>query len=544
MAKPRKANADPEPGAIDLLEESIHRLRQTPAAAFAQYYGATLPFVLALLYFWADFSRNADAAGRGAGAALSLAALFVAMKTGQAAFAGEIRAGAAGKAPAPWTLRRLARTACVQGVIQPTGLFIVPVAVVVTLPLGWVFAFYQNATALGAGESGSAWPVAARALSAAMQRPRQNHAALAILSLLGMFVWFNILISVFLLPQLLRQFTGEENMFTRSGTHLFNSTFFAVTVALVYLAVDPLVKTFYALRCYHFDALRTGEDLKVALNALPPVRARAATLTTIAALLLLVLLPSGLLAAEEGVAPAELRRSSQQVLQRREFAWRLPPAPVVDQEPARDGPGFLGSIAQWFSEMKKAVEEWISRWFAREHPSEPSDGRAVMDRLRVGACLVLALAAVGIVYLLLRRRRKEEAVTGEAVAAGAPVDLADDTILANQLPEDEWLALAAQLQANGETRLALRAYYLSTLAALGARGLLAIARHKSNRDYLAEVQRRARDLADVPDAFARNVRRFERVWYGAHAASEELLARFQADRALIAAAAPPAPALP
>ena len=109
-------------------------------------------------------------------------------------------------------------------------------------------------------------------------------------------------------------------------------------------------------------------------------------------------------------------------------------------------------------------------------------------------------------------------------------DLTDETVLASELPEDEWLRLAQELLGRGERRLALRAYYLSTLSALGTRGLLAVARHKSNRDYLLELRRRARDRVAVPEAFARNVGRFERVWYGAHGADDALLADFQADR--------------
>ena len=64
-------------------------------------------------------------------------------------------------------------------------------------------------------------------------------------------------------------FTGEENVFTRAGWNLFNSTFFAATGAFVYLALDPLWKAFYALRAFHADARRTGEDLQRALETLP-----------------------------------------------------------------------------------------------------------------------------------------------------------------------------------------------------------------------------------------------------------------------------------
>jgi len=40
-------------GAIELIEEAVQLLRRAPAASLAIYYAGALPFVLALLYFWA-----------------------------------------------------------------------------------------------------------------------------------------------------------------------------------------------------------------------------------------------------------------------------------------------------------------------------------------------------------------------------------------------------------------------------------------------------------------------------------------------------------
>jgi len=62
----------------------------------------------------------------------------------------------------------------------------------------------------------------------------------------------------------------------------------------------------------------------------------------------------------------------------------------------------------------------------------------------------------------------------------------------------------------------IRALFLATLAHLGERGLLKIARFKSNRDYRAELLLRARGLADLRRAFDENTTLFERVWYGLH----------------------------
>src|ERR1019366_3929068 len=63
--------------ALELLEQAVHRLRDAPAATLATYYVGALPFVLGLLFFWADMSRSAFADQHVAGAALGVAGLFL-----------------------------------------------------------------------------------------------------------------------------------------------------------------------------------------------------------------------------------------------------------------------------------------------------------------------------------------------------------------------------------------------------------------------------------------------------------------------------------
>jgi len=58
-------------------------------------------------------------------------------------------------------------------------------------------------------------------------------------------------------------------------------------------------------------------------------------------------------------------------------------------------------------------------------------------------------------------------------------------------------------------------------ALLAARGLLTLARFKSNRDYQAELRRRGRGGPDLGPPFADSVTQFERVWYGRHEATVE-----------------------
>src|SRR5204863_9217135 len=114
-----------------------------------------------------------------------------------------------------------------------------------------------------------------------------------------------------------------------------------------------------------------------------------------------------------------------------------------------------------------------------------------------------------------------------APAAAAP-DLASEDVCAAELPEERWLDLARDLVARGEWRLAVRALYLAALAHLGSRELVRLARHKSNREYERELERRGAGLGAVVAGFRDAVAGYEPVWYGTHPASRGLYERVRA----------------
>ena len=105
-------------------------------------------------------------------------------------------------------------------------------------------------------------------------------------------------------------------------------------------------------------------------------------------------------------------------------------------------------------------------------------------------------------------------------------NIADENVGADQLPEDGWLKMARELLDRGELRLALRAFYLASLAHLASRNLITIAKFKSNRDYEKELGRRAHALPDVMQTFTQNVTIFDRIWYGLHEVNAEMLQHF------------------
>lgn len=518
---------------LDLMEEAVELLRSTPLEVFAWYLLGTLPFLFGLLYFWTDMSWSALASQHRAEASLGVAVLFVWMKCAQAVFARKLRAGRAGITDDRLTASHLISIALYQAIVQPTKFFVLPLAALATIPFGWVWAFYENATVLGRDETlrqfiGKAW-------GQARFWPRQNHCALSIYLLLLGVVFLNVAIIVALVPQAIKMLLGVETLFTRSTGTIFNTTFFAVISVLTYLVCNPFLKAIYALRCFHGESLRSGEDLAAELHALPRLGAAVTTL------LLAAFLSASSVSATPGAPPAALyaealNQSIDETVKRPEFSWKLPrqaeKAEVKGKWPFVDAIGsFLKATGRVIKRVFKAIGEWMNRQFAPRNPSPDSEGMRgwyASSRFWMTALIVfLLVAALALLVQAVRLWRRKRASVPLSPAVTPRPDLTDESVTADLLPEDEWLALARAHLALGELRLALRAFFLAGLAHLARREILVLARHKSNRDYQAELRRKARDRPPLLEAFGQNIAIVERVWYGRHEIDREGLARFE-----------------
>jgi hypothetical protein len=542
MKRPAQSDG---PGPIELVEEAVHLLRRAPASVFALYAVGTLPFVLAFLCFWAEMSRGAFAREHAAGDALGLALIFLWMKWWQAAFASEVRACLTGQAPAPWTWRRAGRLALAQTALQPIGLFALPAALVIVLPFGWAYSFFQNVTVVGDG-SLTISEASKRAGAQASLRPGQSYLALAILSIFAFFVWLNVALFMAILPGLLKTFLGVDNAYTRVGiANILNTTYLACTIAVSYLCVDPLAKVIYLLRCFYGQSLQSGEDLKAELAR---VRGRGLPI-----LLLLFCLVRGAAAAPAlaALSPSQLSQAIDDVQKEPQFAWRMPRETREAAEDAqssrvarllRMGAEALIDGLKWVAHKAWEAVRWIGRQIGKLWPDEAPTGPASRTGFAWTSflqvlllILIFAIAAFLAVLIarLVRQHRRRPVLAAEAIQA-AP-DLSDGNIAADQLPEESWLALARELAAQGNLRLALRAFYLASLAHLAARELLSIALFKSNREYEGELRRRGRAGPATLSAFSENVVVFDRVWYGLHQVTTDTLQEFEANLARIRA---------
>ena len=527
--------------ALELIEEAFHLLRSAPLSVLSAYFTGTLPFALGFLYFWADMSRSASAASYAVTASLGLALLFVWMKCWQAVFCRLILARLMGEPAGSWTPRRVVRMLAVQAFIQPTGFAALPAALLMALPFGWVYAFYQNLSVLGdgledvRGTSRKAW-------KQSILWPGQNHILLGLITVFGIFVFLNVLLGMAMAPWLIKTFLGSEWVSFSGGWHIMNTTFLAVVFTLSWLCIDPLIKVVYTLRCFYGLSLRWAIDLRAGLN-------RAISTAAVLAILMVPALASVPAVAQaqedspvairgEGDAAGELDRAITEVLRQREYSWRMPRDIVPEEERSTFGK-LMETLERYLGPPLETIKGWAERFYEWWEglfpaPQAPEQEEVPLFRkvtgLQMLIFLLLAVAASILAVFIGRilKRRRSTPDPAPATVKAAP-DLRAEEVAPDDLPSSRWIDLARELLKDGDLRLALRALYLATLAHLGEREMISIARFKTNMDYHRELGRRAGEKTDILEAFSDNVRTFDRIWYGLHETTTETIHDFTAN---------------
>lgn len=534
-------------GVVELLEEATALVRRASAKDLCCYYLGSLPFVFELLSFCSGMGAYAGTAARLISHSLLLALLYVWMKCWQAVYAGRLLARLRNAPPATISPLRLA---IVQGSLQPWCFPVMPVALLLTLPFGWCYAFFQNLTVLGCeGDTGT---VLRNARRQAGLFQAQNLLAVTIFVLLYLLLFVNLLAVSFFIPFMLKTLLGLETPFTRSFHFFLNPALLASLAAITHLLVDPLVKASYVLRCFYGDSIASGADLLTELRSAQRKKiGRAALLLAGGALVTaLAWSPSsaanGRVSAEQvGTAgAAELDRAIGEVLERPEFSW--PSAGVSKLVEKPEVPGFFSSLLDTLKEWLRKLGNWLGkliRWLVEHFMGDSSekgpDRTGNGHRWAVPLTMYLLTAAIlswcGVVMYRRLKSRKRVAAPSPLQEEVTVPDLMDDAVTAEALSMDRWLGLADELMERGETRLALRALYFACIVRLSEAGFLTMDRTKSDRDYQLELRRRAHSIPSLREAFSENVALFQRSWYGSHEASGEDVDRFMANYRRMAA---------
>jgi hypothetical protein len=250
------------------------------------------------------------------------------------------------------------------------------------------------------------------------------------------------------------------------------------------------------------------------------------------ALLLAMLLGIGTSSIETSAAqsePADQRLTRpafdhqiERVLQNPEYNWREKDG----SDKAAPGENKSSIVEQWMVSIRQMLLS-LGSWLRDLVKSllKPFDPNAPMDQPAVlrssgwlnalGYLLWAAFAGTLILFLLRILKLKATKLPSSIVPLPKP-DLASEEITANQLPDNEWSALAREKMASGEFRQAQRALFLAILSYLASHRLIVVERWKSNTDYEKELGRKAKHLSELPTLFAQSRLGFERCWYGAN----------------------------
>ncbi|MFP4054917.1 MAG: DUF4129 domain-containing protein [Phycisphaerae bacterium] len=510
--------------AVTQAEDAVALLRSTGVAPLAKYYIGTLPMVLGAMTFWTFFAYASISGGDRAAGSLLLALAMVWMKLWQGAFMRDLRLALGDAQPAETppgrSLRWLGQTAL--GHLLATCLLLVGAVFVLPLIVIYPFCQYLTGRLDGRRSLRSALRDAARLAWA-----RKGSVAVLtgmILPLLWGVVMLNLQMMGAVLPWLLRLMLGVDTVLSRTPWES-SATWLGFSAAIAFLLVDPLSKAVFALRGFDSDAQSSGADLLAALRRVANRRTVSA-----AAVLLGVLLAIGSPSpcpAQAQPTDAETRRLEKaldEVLQQRKYGWRVPPQEDGERT-------FMDDVDDWLNQKKRDFQKWWDEFWERDDnddlvdPQPASDNQArtaketgdtVTGLLTILTYVLATLAVAGAIVFAVKSMRRQEAAEPEAPSADEPVNVSDESVQADALPEDEWLEMAERLRGEGELRLALRAVFLAELAHLAKQELIVLARHKSNREYHRELLRRGRPLTNVHDALDWSIATFERSWYGHH----------------------------
>ncbi|MET0262203.1 MAG: hypothetical protein ABW223_04850, partial [Rariglobus sp.] len=410
MSRARKKSDGP--GAVALVEEAVHLARSAPAAAWAIYFSGTVPWVLGLGYFWATTSWFAARPEEILWRAMGLTALYLWLKVAQAEFCGRLRAMRFGVTAPALSGRALWRTGLRQAHVQGWAVPLMPVAAVLAFPVGFVWTYFENVTALASSPDANGESLSQRARREAMRWPGPAHVALLLFSGVWLCAWLNVASAFYAVPWLARTLLGMENIFGLSGWSAMNSTLLALVTILTWLAVDPLVKAYHVLRTFYGEARHTGEDLRLELRRPAPRGALAK-----ASRMALWILGIGLLAgagptgvsvqaaeATAQVSPLQVDQALDEALRDRDFRWSLQPLPTIDDVSESDGwlKGFVRQGFQIIGEMIdgvrtffKNISDWVEGLFKNNKDKPKPEPRSTTSMPDFGA------VARGLLYVLL-----------------------------------------------------------------------------------------------------------------------------------------------
>lgn len=526
-------------GAISIAEEAFQTICSLPVAIWVPYVLGTFPFVLGLLYFWNDMSKNAFAGEYCLRASLGMSLLFVWMKAWQSVFSMRVYANVS-RQKFHATFSSLIRMVMQQTIFHTTAFFVLPVAALITIPFAWMFAMYQMGLVYDERPGSGIKSLFRENYRIAVHYTKLNNLIIAIFSGFGVFVFFNIGVTLFMAPFLAKALFGYQSAWTMGGYSVLNSTYLLTICCLTYLCLDPVIKTAFALEKFYFQDLKTGTKILADLEA---IKAKIPKIGLAAVLVAAVILSSGVPGelqagtdaatqkVGQAVDPQRLEESIRNVISQREFTWRLPKSKHIEDNEKN---GFVYRAVKWCLSLSKKFGEKIGSWIEAfikwleklfpddKEPEAPKDPESKIKPEYLAAGLIFLIAALTLIVLRQLKKIKPGREQAKPECEPAIPDITNENVMADKLPSEKWVELAFELMEKGDIRTAIRALFLGILAFLSENNLLLIAMHKSNSEYERELFRRAHSKPDLLENFTFLVRTVNQVWYGMHAADRSL----------------------
>ena len=527
--------------AVDCLEESFHVLRVNCFSLLPIYCLGTIPFVLGVIYFINDMCQRSDAKFIVPEYAFFMALLFLWKNFFQTLFCGKLMDKLTMRIPQKLIMKDYLKILLYQGIVQPIFLFINIFSIFLFFPLPYTTSFFNTFMAITGSERVSLRKNLKASFYNTLFYPAQNSLIFLMLMVLGFITMLNCGMVIFILPWLLKTFLGVDTFFAKANgigfivNLIFNSTFWSVIFGVVYLVIDPLVKTAYTIRMFYAESIFKGFDI---LSSLQRIRGGVAnSVKKSFTILLLITLPmaslvvSGETVKVENQDPVMVNNKIEKVLQRREYSWRLPSEELNSPE-INAFSLFFEKIFNKMQDFIDAIDRMMKKFFSSSKSSDSSGFGSVISWVSANSLtlsIILLIIIMLSVFIITSRRRRNIIKTAKLadVEDEKSVDLLDENITADSLKNSEWLNLAREMIAKGELRLALRAIFLASIATLADKGALSIAKYKTNMDYLYEIRRRHHTSPDEVNAFYQNVKTFENIWYGSYKVDQALLDAFR-----------------
>lgn len=379
-------------------------------------------------------------------------------------------------------------------------------------------------------------------------------------------VWLNGVIVAIAVPILLHSIFGLNTILSTSmGIYALSrsSAFWLLAFAGAWMALDPIVKCSFVIVYQHLRSRREGYDLRDALASLPRQKKSVASATTasmrkvqaVALIMVLTLLIGAkpvlaLPAAQDStVATADitedsgrdsrvqkLRKALDEESQRAIYRWH----DAEQSSPPNWFDKLMAKMGQRLDRVWNAIVKFLAKLWPKGLSGFGGNGApGKWSRKDLALWItVIAVVTIGAIVALIWLRRRRDPASLSIPASIAPLPDLSDAVLATARSEDEWFALASQLEREGDLRLALRAAYLGLLAGLAQREWLTIRRDRTNRDYLDEFTRRWRRRpqatvearAEIPCKLRSSMQQFDRVWYGFQVPTTDALAAYRRDQ--------------